>query len=319
MKPGFIVVSSNMATKSEIFGINEQEGKKSNDCNAFMYESPNIVSNLKTGIVVSSGVSLADLLCSDVDSGNNAVYSISILSGDDTTNKFILSGTQLQTTSNVLDYEARKTYKLVVTATETYTSTPQFTGTAYVFVTVNGVNEFTPSINGTSPSTVTAIPMVAENVGIGTTVCRVIGSDQDDGNDGLLQYAIIGGSGNTGVLAIDKVYGYIYTVRDLDYETLTSHVLNIQIKDTGSSPRSSTYIMTITVTDVNDNTPSCSHYFYSRTLTETASSGTTVVTLNCSDIDTGTTLSYAITSGNTDGTFTISSAGVVTTNKDIKF
>lgn len=113
---------------------------------------PNVIDQ---GICVIVGVSLVDLVCSDADSGNNNVYSISILSGDDTANKFTLSSTQLQTTSNSLNYETRTAYTLVVIATETYTSTPKFTGTAYVFVTVNGLNEFTPSITGTSPSPVT--------------------------------------------------------------------------------------------------------------------------------------------------------------------
>jgi hypothetical protein len=69
----------------------------------------------------------------------------------------------------------------------------------------------------------------------------------------------------------------------------------------------------IQITDVNDNTPSCSPAAYAQDIAETTATSTTVVTMTgCSDGDTADTLSYTIISGNTNTDFAVDSTGQIT-------
>ena len=64
-----------------------------------------------------------------------------------------------------------------------------------------------------------------------------------------------------------------------------------------------TAIITITITNVNDNAPVVDDD--TAIVTENASTGTLVVTMSGSDAD-GDSISYVITAGNGDGIFSIS-------------
>ncbi|CAH1802937.1 unnamed protein product, partial [Owenia fusiformis] len=71
--------------------------------------------------------------------------------------------------------------------------------------------------------------------------------------------------------------------------------------------KTSTLSYTVTITDVNDNTPAFNPAAYVFTIEEDSSTGTTVGTLTATDIDDGANqdLSYTITSGNTDNIFRV--------------
>ena len=71
------------------------------------------------------------------------------------------------------------------------------------------------------------------------------------------------------------------------------------------STRSDTHSLTITVVDVNDDSPLFNPSYYVFSVSETATNGHTVDTVTASDAD-GVT--YAINSGNTGGTFRIEAA-----------
>ncbi|XP_021371826.1 cadherin-23-like isoform X5 [Mizuhopecten yessoensis] len=258
----------------------------------------------------ASGTSIAALTCTDADSGTNGNCALSIQSGDDGSAKFTISGTTLQTTATATDYEALSSqnyiYSLVVIATDTATAGSDLTGTAYVYVTITGTNDNTPVISGTTPSSIS----VAENSAVGTTVASVQASDADDGNDGVLTYSIIGGNSEAR-FGIGTTTGEIYLTLALDYETTTSYSLTVQATDGGSPTDSATSAVTVTVTDVNDNTPACPSSTYIYSVAETVSSGTTVTTLACTDAD-GDSMTYTITSGNSEGCFSLTGAVLTT-------
>ncbi|OWF41551.1 Protocadherin Fat 4 [Mizuhopecten yessoensis] len=263
-----------------------------------------------------AGTSIAALTCTDADSGTNGNCALSIQSGDDASAKFTISGTTLETTTTATDYETLSSqnymYSLVVIATDTASSGAgsDLTGTAYVYVTITGTNDNTPVISGTTPSTIS----VSENSAVGTTVATVQASDADDGDDGVLTYSIIGGNSEAR-FGIGTTTGEIYLTLALDYETTTPYSLTVQATDGGSPTASATSVVTVTVTDVNDNTPACPSSTYIYSVAETASSGTTVTTLACTDAD-GNSLTYTITSGNSEGCFSVTGAVLTTSSLD---
>ncbi|KAJ8317251.1 hypothetical protein KUTeg_005155 [Tegillarca granosa] len=275
-------------------------------------------------------ISVKNLVCSDADA---TACTISIQSGDDATNKFAISGTSIVTSANAIDYESLAGSNYVYTLIVVSSSDSISSATATVYVTITAVNEITPGTFSTSPSTIS----IAESVSIGTSVCQVSATDGDTEPAGALQYSIVAGDTN-GDFGIDAVSGIIYTAKTIDYESHTSYPLTVQATDAASSPLSSSAVVTVTITNVNDNPPICTpnygivslvetstagttkhpllglrYVIYQRIvpLVETSTAGTTVHTLSCSDAD-GTTPTYSITSGNSDGIFAVSTSGVIT-------
>jgi hypothetical protein len=134
---------------------------------------------------------------------------------------------------------------------------------------------------------------------------RVVGTvhafDPDPGT--TLTYHITAGNEHRS-FAIDAMTGVI-TVADsrlLDFETTPQFVLTAQVTDDGDPVLSGSAAVTITLTDINEPpivTPATFN------IPRRSEIGTTVGTVQASDPDAGTVLTYSITSGNEHGTFAI--------------
>ena len=77
-----------------------------------------------------------------------------------------------------------------------------------------------------------------------------------------------------------------------------------------------TSTLTIIITDVNDNAPTCESSLYIIQLMENVEIATNVTNIECSDNDIGysnSAMSYTIALGNTQSTFAVSSTGQVST------
>lgn len=129
------------------------------------------------------------MTCSDKDSGPNGDCSISILKGDDASPKFALSGTQLQTSTHTIDFETltNTTYSLVVIGHDNPLTGSPKTGTALVFIIIEGENEFSPTFASNSNVS------IKEDVVLGTVVTQYTATDKDKGTDGDLKYNILSG------------------------------------------------------------------------------------------------------------------------------
>lgn len=158
------------------------------------------------------------------------------------------------------------------------------------------VNEHTPQF--TNGGSYTAL--VAENAAIGTLVSNVTATDLDVGSVyGLVTYAITSGNSEE-MFTIRPTDGLVFVKRPLDRETKDSYSLIIEASDQDPvSPLSSTATLVITITDVNDNAPSCDPSIYGASVKESVAKGTTIVQLSCSDVDLSPNVisSYAITIG----------------------
>ncbi|KAH9508008.1 hypothetical protein Btru_052572, partial [Bulinus truncatus] len=147
---------------------------------------------------------------------------------------------------------------------------------------------------------------------------QVAAVDQDHGNDGVLVYSI-----STGPFMIDSSSGEIRVSGTLDRETLSSYTLTILAADKGSTPKTGTLSLTVSISDVNDNTPSCVPSTYAASITESSSGGTNIATLVCSDADLdpsnlNNALTYSIASGGTT-LFVVDTSGAVKVNSGATF
>ncbi|KAK3109056.1 hypothetical protein FSP39_021996 [Pinctada imbricata] len=250
---------------------------------------------------------ISDFGCSDSDAGTSLTYTLSMTPSG----AFSVSGTSL-IVSGTLDYETTSSYSGTVTVSDGTMST-----TICVTVSIGNLNDNTPSITGTTPSTIS----LAEDTAVATSVCTMVATDADSGTFGELTYSIISGNSGSEFL-IDSRSGQISTTASLDYETTTSYSLTVQADDGGSPARSDTYVVSISVTDVNDNQPTCSPVVYNVDVSETTATGTTITTMTCTDGDSNT-LSYAINSGNSAGKFalgsTVATANEITLNAAVDY
>ncbi|KAI8782077.1 protocadherin Fat 4 [Biomphalaria glabrata] len=212
------------------------------------------------------------------------------------------------TTAAAVDYETATSYSLVVKASDGTN-----TATVTCNIQITSVNEYDPSF---SPSTVSLT--VDENLAYGTTVTTVAAVDQDHGNDGVIVYSI-----STGPFMIDSSSGKVQVSGVLDRETTTSYTLTVLAIDKGSTPKTGSLTLTVSIADVNDNTPSCVPSNYAASIPESATGGETLVTLACTDADLdpsnlNNALTFAIATG--DATlFTVDTSGMVKVNTGATF
>jgi hypothetical protein len=161
-------------------------------------------------------------------------------------------------------------------------------------ITVNPVNDV-PVIQPVSFT-------VIENSAAGTSVGRVTATDDDPGDS--LSWQIV--RGNTGgAFQIDAATGAITVASSaaLNHEVLDVFDLTVRAMDLAGA--SSSAVIRITVQDINE-APLVSSL--SRQLTEHAAAGTFVGRVSAVDPDAADSLSFAITSGNSGGAFTMDSA-----------
>jgi VCBS repeat-containing protein len=241
------------------------------------------------GLLENSGVgtSVGMVAAGDPDVGDTLTYTITagdpggVFAIDNATGDIRVAD------DTALDYETTPVFNLTVQVRDA----GGLIDTADITVSLSNVNE--------GPTADPALFNLAENSAAGTSVGSGSGSDPDAGD--TLTYAIIGGNAS-GAFAIDSVSGEI-TVADatpLDFETTSSFNLTIQVQDGGGLTDSAGVI--INLTDVNEP-PAVGDAVFS--VTENSPNGTSVGVVSAADPDTGDTLTYAITGGNTDGAFAI--------------
>ena len=196
-----------------------------------------------------------------------------------------------------LDYETASSLNLTVSIANDAGTTSK---TASVTVNVANVDE-APAFNAASYNA-----SLAENVTPSGPFVQVVATDAD-AND-TVTYSIT--DGNAASIFAINASGQITVKSALDYETASSHTLTIEATDNAGNTSEADVV--ITVIDVSDNAPAFSATSYDATVSETAASGSDVVSAPAADVDTNETLTYAITGGNVSGLFTIDGNGDIT-------
>ena len=212
-------------------------------------------------------------------------------------------------TSRSLDREAREMYVFSVVASDR--GTPSLSVQTMFRVRVTDVNDEAPFfIQGRTAFA------IAENEPQGNTVAQYIARDNDTMPNAQITYAL---SPNVGIpFSLNEDNGALSVSGPIDYEDPNSREFSINI--TANNPPHSTTVRTlITVTDVNDNTPTFVGD-YTSSVSEHSARGTLVDTVLATDADSGTNgeVVYSIVGGDSQRLFAIDNEnGRITTAGDI--
>ncbi|XP_048863831.1 cadherin-23 isoform X2 [Brienomyrus brachyistius] len=246
------------------------------------------------------------VLAVDPDNGENGtvVYQISpanpFYSINSSSGKIRTSGAVLDRESpNPRDTQLMRT--IVVSARDSGRPPLRSSVSTTVFVNLLDLNDNDPTFLN--------LPFTAEvpeGLPIGSSVFRIQVSDPDEDKNGQVTMALQMGMPRLDFV-LNTTTGGLVSIAKLDREQIGQYLLRVVAYDAGQFPRSSTSTLTITVLDVNDETPTFFPRVYNVSVLESVPRDFVVTRLNCSDNDAGLNaeLSYFITGGNEDGKFSV--------------
>ncbi|XP_053180398.1 protocadherin alpha-2-like [Scomber japonicus] len=181
------------------------------------------------------------------------------------------------TVSGKVDYEENTAYDIRVQARDK--GTPSRSVHGKVLVEVIDVNDNIPEIIITS-----LMSPVKEDAEIGTVVALVTVTDKDGGNNGLTSATIVGLVPFK--LKLNYKNYYSLTVDGpLDRESVSLYNVTITATDQGTPPLSSTSVISVHISDVNDNAPLFSEPVINVYVKENSVVGATIYTITAVDPD----------------------------------
>uniref|UniRef100_A0A8P0N705 Protocadherin Fat 3 n=1 Tax=Canis lupus familiaris TaxID=9615 RepID=A0A8P0N705_CANLF len=179
--------------------------------------------------------------------------------------------------------------------------------TVDVDIKVLDLNDNKPVFETSSYETI-----IMEGMPIGTKLTQVRAIDMDWGANGQVTYSLHSDSQPEKVMEafnIDSNTGWISTLKDLDHETDPTFTFSVVASDLGEAfSLSSTALVSVKVTDINDNAPVFAHEVYRGNVKESDPPGEVVAVLSTWDRDTSDInrqVSYHITGGNPRGRFAL--------------
>lgn len=205
-----------------------------------------------------------------------------------------------------LDHEKWPTHR--ITVVNHTLATPPTLDYMTISVVVMDVNDCSPQFGLNS-----YVADVSENSEIGSVITIVTATDDDDGNNGQVQYSM---NEDEEVIKstfrIDPHTGTLTLASQLDREVVSKYTLTVLATDGGAEPRTASTTLTVVVMDYNDNPPVFARESYVTAVPEDTATGTAVLELSVLDADEKTaTLDYFVTSGDPKGHFLVHTSGQV--------
>ncbi|XP_010898913.4 protocadherin Fat 4 isoform X1 [Esox lucius] len=252
---------------------------------------------------IGDGFKIMQLTAMDADEGPNALVTYTIISGADDSFRIDPESGDLIATKK-LDRERRSKYSLLVRADDGKQSSDM-----RLNITVSDVNDHTPKFSRGTYSF-----DIPEDMAPGSIVAAILASDSDSGVNGEITYSLKEDNEDDTFL-LNPVTGVFNVTRTLDYESQQYYILTVRAQDGGG--QASTVRVYFNILDVNDNAPVFNTTAYSTSVSETLAPGSSIVTLGASDADDGhnAQLLYDIASGDPQGQFGITKAGVLQSRK----
>ncbi|KAM9413734.1 protocadherin alpha-2-like isoform 6-T6 [Salvelinus alpinus] len=229
---------------------------------------------------VSVGTTILMLEATDLDEGTHAdiAYSFMKRGNVNSADDFSLDSQSGEiTVKRILDHEKNAAYEIRVQATD-QGSSPR-SGYCKVLVEVIDVNDNAPEITVTS-----LMSPVKEDAEIGTVVALVTVIDKDGGENGLT-YSKLLGSVPFKLKSNYKNYYSLVVDGPLDRESASQYNVTITATDEGTAPLSSTSVITVHVSDVNDNAPLFSEPVINVYVKENSLLGDVIFTISAIDRD----------------------------------
>ncbi|XP_039872406.1 protocadherin alpha-2-like [Simochromis diagramma] len=229
---------------------------------------------------VTPGTLVIKLNATDLDEGMNSkiLYSFIKRGNIDPSNIFDLnSETGEITVKGGLDYEETPAYEVRVQATDQ--GTVPRSAHAKLLIEIIDMNDNPPQISVTS-----LITPVKEDAELGTIVAFITVSDKDGGKNGVTSCKVVGSVPFTLKSNYKNDYSLVVD-GPLDRETTSVYNVTITATDEGAPPLSSNKVITVHVSDVNDNPPRFTEPFISVYVKENSPTGSVIYTVNAFDAD----------------------------------
>ncbi|XP_053501647.1 protocadherin beta-3-like [Ictalurus furcatus] len=223
------------------------------------------------------GMYITTVNASDADSGANGLvsYSFANLKGNIGDVFALNKSTGVIILKGELDYEKAKKYEIGVEAKDQ----GGLGDSAKVIVDLIDVNDNAPSITIMSFSS-----PVFEDAPLATTIAILSVKDIDAGENGFVTCSV---NPHTPFKLQSSIRNYYTLVTDaaLDRERVAQYNITITASDSGSPALSSSKLLTIKVSDVNDNPPRFLKNAYTTHVIENNSPGVSIFTLSAHDAD----------------------------------
>uniref|UniRef100_A0A8C6EDG5 Dachsous cadherin-related 2 n=1 Tax=Moschus moschiferus TaxID=68415 RepID=A0A8C6EDG5_MOSMO len=219
------------------------------------------------------------ILASDMDAGSNGAVTYHIIDGN-TDEYFAINEMSGElSTAHALDREEVSNFTLVILCWDL--GSPPQSSTAQLRVRVLDDNDHSPSFPRLRYQA-----SVREDAQVGTTVLVLSSADKDEGVNGQTRYSLVHEA--SGAFAIDPVAGTLRTSRALDREARSEHVLKAVARDCAvQGSRTTTVVIKVHVTDVNDNSPLLEQNPLDIFLSSQSPTNQTAAILRASDPDSG--------------------------------
>ncbi|XP_064182051.1 protocadherin alpha-8-like isoform X18 [Anguilla rostrata] len=247
---------------------------------------------------VSPGTKIITLNATDLDEGLNGelVYSLAERGSLNPSDMFAIDSiTGEITIIGNLDFEVNSAYEIRVKAQDKG-STPRSTHSK-VLVEVVDVNDNAPEITVTS-----LMSPVKEDAQRGTVVALITVTDNDAGKNGHCNCILVGAV----PFKLQSSYKNYYSLvvdGPLDRESAFLYNITIKATDEGIPPLSTTAVITVHVSDVNDNAPHFPEPVINLYLKENSPVGSVIHTISAFDPDSkeNSKLAYSIFESSSKG------------------
>ena len=254
------------------------------------------VSNATIAENAANGAVVGSLSATDPDAGETFTYTLTDTAGG----RFAVNGSNIVVANgSLLNFEAATSHNVQVKVTDSG-------GNSYyktIAIGVSNVNEAPTDVAISSAA-------VAENAATGTIIGALSASDPDAGES--FTYTLLDNAG--GRFGLDGANLVVANGSLIDYETATSH--NVQVRVTDSGGNSYTKTITIGVDNVSEgsgNAAPTDILITKTTITENVGNGIAVGILSATDADAGETFTYAMVN-DAGGRFAIDGNKLVVAN-----
>ncbi|XP_054451773.1 protocadherin-23 [Pteronotus mesoamericanus] len=199
-----------------------------------------VLENQEPGVVYT-------VLAFDMDTGNNGAVKYHIIDGN-TDGYFSINETSGElSTARALDREQVNNFTLVILCSDL--GDPPRSSIVQLQVRVLDDNDHSPSF-----PTLHYQSSVREDAEVGTVVLVLAAADKDEGLNGQTEYFLM--DEVSGAFTLDPVAGTLRTGHTLDREARSQFTFRAVARDrSAQGSRSTTVIIKVHVTDVNDNDP----------------------------------------------------------------
>ncbi|RLU20894.1 hypothetical protein DMN91_007508 [Ooceraea biroi] len=216
----------------------------------------------------------------DGDSGPNGMLRYKISAGNERNEFFVHPTSGAVTILQSLDYDLIQEYQLNITATDLGFEPKHAIAT--LTINVSDINDNPPTFNQSIYEA-----FLPENSPPDSFVYKVVAQDIDSPKFAIIQYKILGGSGD-GHFRIRENTGEITSDTTFDYEDTNEYSLNIVAANPDSSSQMISFTTVVVhITGVNEFYPKFIQSVFHMDVSESAEVGTSVGLVQATDQDSG--------------------------------